>query len=617
MNKKQAAAAALIAAGAFFWSSMAAGASDSVLWVLTGTAAETDGSVRRIAVPEAGSPSRTESAGSTVSSASEDAPAALPETAQPSPEKTEAAESDQPSAVSPAAETVPPAAEEKPMDVDHPAQLEASAPGSLTASDEQAVQQSPKEVQKAAPEGAAAPVKSAEKEQDARSGAASSISPANPMVVQADTMSYRGTTGDVDLQGRVDITHMQDRYQTEHVYGNSQTEQYVIPGTVRWTSPGNDVTAEQGTYDGKTSVATFEGIKGWNQGKYYYEGESGVYDRMENKAVVQKGYFTTKHAVAKVPDYRIEADSIDIYPNDHYKAHNARLFIKNTQIMSVSSYTGSLDRDGNAVNLWTVIPVPDYESGNGFGLKNRIEIPVGGADSDLAFYARLAWYSQEGFKPDVGFLWDTAPGTFKLRYAKEESTLNDDHIWIEMWPSFSFDSRHFYIPQTNFYVGASGDIGHWKEGSVSGSHKLWNVYLSHDPIELGPHLDFSWQLGYRRDYYGYDDSMRSNRYYTVGLHGKYGIWSPWITYEDNHMSGHTPYRYDTYDMEKPLYTGVKVQLTPLDAVSVEYAIDTINGHTDHKYFTYYRDLHSFTSWIQYDTVDEDFEFMIQPKDFSF
>lgn len=70
-------------------------------------------------------------------------------------------------------------------------------------------------------------------------------------------------------------------------------------------------------------------------------------------------------------------------------------------------------------------------------------------------------------------------------------------------------------------------------------------------------------------------------------------------------------------MEKPLYTGVKVQLTPLDAVSVEYAIDTINGHTDHKYFTYYRDLHSFTSWIQYDTVDEDFEFMIQPKDFSF
>ena len=250
MNKKQAAAAALIAAGAFSWSGMAAGASDSVLWVLTGTAAETDGSVRRIAVPEAGSPSRTESAGSTVSSASEDAPAALPETAQPSPEKTEAAESDQPSAVSPAAETVPPAAEEKPMDVDHPAQLEASAPGSLTASDEQAVQQSPKEVQKAAPKNTEAPVKSAEKEEGARSGAASSISPANPMVVQADAMSYRGTTGDVDLQGRVDITHMQDRYQTEHVYGNSQTEQYVIPGTVRWTSPGNDVTAEQGTYDG-------------------------------------------------------------------------------------------------------------------------------------------------------------------------------------------------------------------------------------------------------------------------------------------------------------------------------------------------------------------------------
>lgn len=453
--------------------------------------------------------------------------------------------------------------------------------------------------------------------EDEETEAGASISPENPMVVKADAMAYRGLTGDVDVRGRVDITHMQDRYQTEHVYGNSNTQQYIIPGKVRWTNPGNNMTAESGTYDGKTTIATFEGIKGWSEDKYYYEGSSGVYNRTENKAVVQKGFLTTKHAVAKVPDYRIEADSIDIYPGNRYEAHNARLYIKNTKILSMSSYSGSLDRDGNAVNLWTLIPVPDYESGNGIGLKNRIEIPVGGPESDLAFYARLAWYSQEGFKPDVGFQWETAPGTFKLRYAKEESTVNDDHIWIEMWPSLSFDSRHFYIPHTDFYVGASGDIGRWKEGSISGSHKQWDVYLSHTPITLGPHLDFSWRVGYMKDYYGYDDSTRSNQYYSLGLDGKFGIWSPWIHYQDNDLNGDTPYEYDTYDMEKPVYTGIRVQMTPLDALSVEYAIDTIDGHTEHKYFTYYRDLHSFTSWIRYDSVDDDFEFMIQPKDFSF
>lgn len=449
---------------------------------------------------------------------------------------------------------------------------------------------------------------------DEETEAGASISPENPMVVTADAMAYRGMTGDVDVRGRVDITHMQDRYQTEHVYGNSNTQQYVIPGQVRWTSPGNDMTAESGTYNGKTTIATFEGIKGWNQGKYYYEGESGVYNRTENKAVVQKGYFTTKHAVAKVPDYRIEADSIDIYPNDHYKAHNVSLFVKNTRLITLSSYSGSLKDE---TSLLSLIPTPTYDSDNGWGLRNRLTLPIGGPESDLYFNARLAWYTKEGFKPDVGLQWNTAPGTFRFRYAEEESTLNDDHVWVKKEPSFSFDSRHFYIPKTSFYVGARGEIGHWTEGRVSGSHKQWDVYLSHNPITLGPHLSFNWRLGYLRDYYGYNDMIRRNRYYSLGLSGSYGIFRSWINYTDNNQEGWTPYHFDTYDMDKPVNTGVRLQLTPLDAISVSYSIDTIDGELEHRYFTYYRDMHSFYGWIRYDNVEKETEFMIMPKDFTF
>lgn len=679
MNKKHALVSAVLAAACLIPAAGMA-ANGEVVWVLTGTASEADGSAVRIAVRDANaaqseaqqparpempadvSPAaRTAEAPAAAQTPTEEAPAetaptktaAAPETSSviapetvPAAVKAPAAETAAAPAVSTERVSSGKAAaaesngEEAPSPADNDlaaqqradmdrreaaslAALEAMKAEGTAAEEtnaEPAVSQEAPASEETAQEAEKADENAPSDEEEkgsAEEGQDMSISPANPMVVKADAMAYRGTTGDVDVRGNVDITHMQDRYQTEHVYGNSNTQQYVLPERVKWTSPGNEMTAERGTYDGKTSTATFDGIKGWNKDKYYYEGESGVYDRAANKAVVQKGYFTTKHAVAKVPDYRIEADSIDIYPGDHYTAHNARLYVKNTKILSMSSYSGSLDRDGNAVSMWTLIPVPDYESDNGFGLKNRIEIPIGGPESDLAFYTRLAWYSDAGFKPDVGFKWDTMPGTFKLRYAKEESTVNDDHVWIEMWPEFSFDSRHYYIPHTNFYVGASGDIGHWKEGSVSGSHKQWNAYLSHDPITLGSHLTFGWSLGYRKDYYGYDDSTRSNRYYSLGLDGKFGIWSPWVHYWDNDMSGHTPYEYDTYDMEKPLYTGVKVQVTPLDALSVEYAIDTIDGHTEHKYFTYYRDLHSFTSWVRYDTVDDDFEFMIQPKDFRF
>lgn len=668
MNKRKLGLCAALAAAAVWPGCFAAGASGEVVWVLAGTASEADGSAVRIAVPDSRAPMEKETAEPVAAASANVAPeAAAPavtehfpaETVHPSSVPAEAggtveAENRKEAPVQAvAAETKRVSAaqgtEASLQQGDAVEDLAAAQRADMNRRKLAALQQMQAADSAAAGETSGGVVKDDElpafgeaddaaaeteraetsaestrpaKERDRddaeeEKGPDASISPENPMVVTADAMAYRGMTGDVDVRGHVDITHMQDRYQTEHVYGNSNTQQYVIPGKVKWTSPGNEMTAESGNYDGKTAVATFDGIKGWNKDKYYYEGESGVYNRTDNKAVVQKGFFTTKHAVAKVPDYRIEADSIDIYPGDRYEAHNARLYVKNTKILSMSSYSGSLDRDGNAVNMWSLIPVPTYESDNGIGVKNRIEIPVGGPESDLAFYARLAWYSKEGFKPDVGFKWDTAPGTFKLRYAKEESTVNDDHVWIEMWPSLSFDSRHFYIPHTSFYVGASGDISHWKEGGVSGSHRQWNTYLSHDPITLGPHLTFNWSLGYYRDYYGYDDSTRSNRYYSLGLDGRYGIWNSWVHYYDNKLSGESPYEYDTYDMEKPVYAGVKAQLTPLDAVSVEYAIDTIDGHTDHKYLTYYRDMHSFNGWIRYDTVDEDFEFMISPKDFSF
>lgn len=445
--------------------------------------------------------------------------------------------------------------------------------------------------------------------------AGASISKENPLVVKADSMSYNSASGDVSAEGRVDMTHMQDRYETERVYGNSKSQKYVIPVPVKWTAPGNVSRAESGAYDGAAGVSTFQKISGWNEDKYFYKGESGTFNRAENKGVVQKGYFTTKHAVAKVPDYRIEAESIDIYPNDHYVAHHPSLFFKNHRILTLSSYSGSLKHDD--VSMWSLIPMPAYDSDNGFGLKNRIVIPVGGIESNLLFYSRLQWYTDAGFKPDVGFQWNTAPGTFKFRYAKEESSVNEDHVWVEKRPSFSFDSRYFYIPDTNFYVGARGELGYWKEGRVEGSHKLWDVYLSHTPITLGPHLSFNWRLGYLRDYYGYNNLIRSNRYYSVGLSGGYGIVRSWVSYTDNDQKGYTPYSFDTYDMNKPVSTGARIQLTRLDAIGVSYDIDTQNGHLEHRDFTYYRDLHSFYGWITYRDIDRETQIMIQPKDFSF
>lgn len=449
----------------------------------------------------------------------------------------------------------------------------------------------------------------------------SGISAENPMYVTADRMRYNDTTGDVDAMGKVVIKHMLDTYQTEYVYGNSIAQKYVIPGEVSWVNPTTRLKAERADYDAAKSIGRFEKMDGWEEGTYYFKGASGVYDRNANKLVVQKGYFTTKHAVAKVPDYRIEADSIDIYPGDHYTAHNVKLMAKNTTLITLSSYSGSLAHDDSEVSLWSLIPRPVFDSDNGTGLHNEIAVPLGGGTNGIA-YMKNRWYTKSGYKPDMGVRYRTPVGTAKVHYSEEESSTNDDGgIWVKKRPSLEFDTNHFYLGKSRFYVGAHGEWGYWDEDrggrDVKGAYKGYDLYVSGNPWKLGKFMNFSWKAGYAKDYYSYSDNIRRNGYYSMGISGGYGPLSSWIYYTDRDIKGYTPYAYDSYSSEKPLDLGFRWQATRMDALSLAWSIDTVNGKLNHRYWTYYRDMHSFYAWIRYDDIEKETRFMIMPKDFKF
>lgn len=448
----------------------------------------------------------------------------------------------------------------------------------------------------------------------------SGISAENPMYVTADRMRYNDTTGDVDAMGKVVIKHMLDTYQTEYVYGNSIAQKYVIPGEVRWVNPTTRLKAERADYDAAKSIGRFEKMDGWEEGTYYFKGASGVYDRTANKLVVQKGYFTTKHAVAKVPDYRIEADSIDIYPGDHYTAHNVKLMAKNTTLITLPSYSGSLAHDDSEVSLWSLIPRPVFDSDNGTGLHNEIAVPLGGTNGIA--YMKNRWYTKSGYKPDMGVRYRTPVGTAKVHYSEEESSTNDDGgIWVKKRPSLEFDTNHFYLGKSRFYVGAHGEWGYWDEDrggrDVKGAYKGYDLYVSGNPWKLGKFMNFSWKAGYAKDYYSYSDNIRRNGYYSMGISGGYGPLSSWIYYTDRDIKGYTPYAYDSYSSEKPLDLGFRWQATRMDALSLAWSIDTVNGKLNHRYWTYYRDMHSFYAWIRYDDIEKETRFMIMPKDFKF
>ena len=80
-----------------------------------------------------------------------------------------------------------------------------------------------------------------------------------------------------------------------------------------------------------------------------------------------------------------------------------------------------------------------FDSDNGFGLHNRIEIPLD-ADMNLTAYMENRWYTKAGYKPDVGVRYQTPVGGLNFHYAEEESSTNDDGgIWVKKRPSLEFD----------------------------------------------------------------------------------------------------------------------------------------------------------------------------------
>lgn len=447
------------------------------------------------------------------------------------------------------------------------------------------------------------------------------ISEDSPLTLTADKMYYNGTSGDVKAKGKVEVKHVLDTYETEYVFGNTLTKKYVIPGEVVWTNPTTNVKASSATYDGANGKGTFEKISGWDHDTYYFQGNSGTYDKNANEMTVENGYFTTRHAVAKVPDYRIEADRIEVVPGDHYTAYNVKLMAKNTTLISMSKYTGSLKRNDGEIAIWTLLPQPSYDSDNGFGLRNSLSIPIN-ENPDFSVYLKNRWYSKVGYKPELGVRYHSGAGTWRLYYAEKETSTNDEGgIWVKKRPTLEYTSERYYFCDSPIYISGTGQWGYWDEGKganeVKGSYMGYDIKLSSELFAVGKFINFSWNLGFAKDYYGYDNSSRSNFYYSLALDSRYKSWASWIRFTDRDFRGDTPYLYDSYTSNKPLDFGIYKQLTKNDAVSLAWTIDVDNGDINHRYYTYYRDMHSFYAWIRYDSVEGETRFMVTPKDFKF
>ncbi len=423
-----------------------------------------------------------------------------------------------------------------------------------------------------------------------------------PTRIDADKMAYTGSTGDVYAEGAVVVVRGNQKLLANRIEGNTNTTEYrTANGPYRFLEDDGrtkDLTGDVMTY--RSSDGHLDGgiTQGWSD-PYYIKGEKINYDGAEGH--IERGMFTTKHAMAfkHTPDYRIEGEDIKVYPGDKVVIKKPSFYIKNFKVLSLPSYTKSLrgDKKGR-VSIFSLIPTPTYNSDDGLGLHGSTDIPMGKSGEA---YIDYRWYTKAGFKPKFGYRYFLPWGTASLGYAKESSEYQNETVWVEKTIEFRIDSHTYHIGDSPFTIRGGGNMGYWKEGDVKGSHKQYYGEVSHTPIKLWDGASLRFLGGYQRDYYGYNNVIRSMPYWGVRFGTKI---SPrltgWINYNQRNINyNNSPYHFDTTEIPKELVFGGTIKLTRLDDFSVSVKRDMDSGDIDNISYTWHRDLHSFDLYLTY------------------
>lgn len=435
-----------------------------------------------------------------------------------------------------------------------------------------------------------------------------------PVKIQADEMYYGDISGDVWAQGKVDVYQGVKELHTARIEGNAKTQEYHTVGAYRYLENRGKTQDLRGTnlsYNTANGHLVTNNVNGWND-PYYIKGEEAVFNG--TTGFIKHGWATTKNAMAFIhtPDYRVEGDDIEVYPGDKAIIHNARFYIKNTKILTLSSYTTSL-RHSDGFSIFSFMPRPIYSSHNGFGLRNNIVYPIG-AHGEL--YNTNYWYTKEGFKPSYGYRQYMSWGGASVGYSNEEGSLNNQTVWIKKRPEFRvwMNTRHFGSSPITYRTEAN--IGYWEEGRIKGSHNMIKGEISHDPIKVTSKGRLRFLGGYQRDYYGYNEYTRSMPYFGGNFSWRFNKqFNAWAGYLNQKNSNKSPYPFDRDNNTEKFYTGMSWKATRLDTFSVSF-VQNMKTHewTDVNY-TYHRDLHSFDAWITYKSKQDEWDIMVTAKDF--
>ena len=421
-----------------------------------------------------------------------------------------------------------------------------------------------------------------------------------PIIFEGNDIMYNSITGEVYGKGAVKITQNYSRMTTATAQGNLQSGEVDIPEKAHMLqveNPTLDITSDKTKYNYNQKTGVMHNTKGRIDNRYIY-GEQVEF--FPDYYVIYNGTIT--RCPAQKPDYLLSADKIEIYPDDHMVAYNAKFKIKGQTIYQKKEYVTKIGTNSDGRGSW----IPFRIRGN-----NDDGLTIGyNYNQDVAknvdVYAHLNYMTNHSDMRNVyGIGWHNAGSNFNIEGGKYEDD-NDRWLTKDIAYIYSYGSR---IGNTPLSFNLRNEYGKWKENHFTSWHREHNLSLRHDPIKLdseGKYTLFP-SIGYKLVHEDYDDSNYNSLYYDITLLGE--LSDRLVAYTGYHYSRvsveNTLFSYGLNDYSKKVSAGFSYNIDDKNRLVVATGYDASDGlkMRDLDYY-WYHDWHCVQTELKYEEKED-------------
>ncbi|MCX7971433.1 MAG: hypothetical protein N3A57_07735, partial [Negativicutes bacterium] len=305
----------------------------------------------------------------------------------------------------------------------------------------------------------------------------------------AEKIYINDGNGNVYARGDVRLTQGEVEVKGDRIDGNIQANTVQIDGTASYRDPHGWLEGTAIWYNYDLSTGRIGRFDGHYNNQFIVGEQAEIYP---DRLVVRNGYMT--RCPAHIPDYRMQADVIEIWPGREIIAYNARWFIKDVEIVSQAVYRAALDEEGGNY------PQVGYNDVDGAWIRQAFSAQIG--QQPVQFV--VAYLTNPGLALQLNSDLPFGGGWRGTVHAGsyEDSQYN----WIQKWPEVDIDSPVWQLGDTPVTYSISAVLGWWHQdprfnrsvSAVTDSfHQYYAIYFNYGrPVPLGWNSSLYFGTGY-------------------------------------------------------------------------------------------------------------------------